>query len=304
MWRSTRAVVMLPSLLVGPGCAKPAPAPDVAPAGAAEAGPAAGGRPAYCWLAFGPGAPPRVLVTYDGRTLRLEDRAAGGPGETVFAAPADCRRFAVADPDGRTGYVVRGVEDMGFVADLGRGLAIEVEVTGPVPYWQGAQVRLGEAADRAPVVHFHAPLTLGPYASVRATPGRRLEWHPNPAPRLVRGERAVLGVQVGNQDPRPDCHVAVSSTDPTGQTSRFPATARPVAEIEFPAGEPGGGPVRRRYVLDKVCCGSRFYAPVGVPAGAGVGVARVTLSFEGWDAGRVRPAVIEVPVADPSPADD
>ena len=223
----------------------------------------------------------------------------GGGKADVFPSPDACTAVTISDPDGRTAYVVRGVEDMGLVPDLGRGLAIDVEVTGPVPYWQGAQVRLNANSDEAPVVHFHAPLTVGPYASVRGTPDRGLKWVANPDPRLVRGRAATLSVQVRNREPEPGCQVAVTSTGPDGRSSRFPATVRPVAEIEFPAVKPGGEPIRRRYTLDQVCCGSRFYGAVEVPAEAGVGVARVTFSFDAWELGRVQPNVIDVPVVDP-----
>jgi hypothetical protein len=288
MWRSSCVLVVLPSLFLGPGCSKTALDPTITPTGdmKAESSPDAG-RPAYCWLAFGPEAGRRILVTYDGRSLRLGNRATGDGKEDVFSALAECNAVTVSDPDGQTAYIIRGVEDMGFVADLGRGLAIDVEVTGPVPYWQGAQVRLGEVVNEAPVVHFHAPLTLGPYASVKANSDRRLEWRANPQPRLVRGEHAsILSVQVQNRESRPGCHVVVASTDMTGQTSRFPKTVRPVAEVEFPSEKPGGEQVRRRYVLDKVCCGSRFYKTVDVPAEAGLGIARVVPVIEAHAAGK------------------
>jgi hypothetical protein len=40
---------------------------------------------------------------------------------------------------------------------------------------------------------------------------------------------------------------------------------------------------------------------VRVPAEAGKGKARVTLSFANWPEGRVEPATFEVPVVDPEP---
>jgi len=40
---------------------------------------------------------------------------------------------------------------------------------------------------------------------------------------------------------------------------------------------------------------------VRVPDEAGPGRAKVTISFDGWALGNVRPATVEVPVVDPKP---
>jgi hypothetical protein len=42
-----------------------------------------------------------------------------------------------------------------------------------------------------------------------------------------------------------------------------------------------------------------FHGPVRVPHEAGNGKAKVTISFEGWEEGRVAPATFEVTITDP-----
>jgi hypothetical protein len=296
--------VVVPSLAFPSGCSSPAPPVVPAVDGVVpQPAPPALGPPAFCWLAFGPKNAARVLVTSDGRSLRLDDRAAGAERTDLFPTPADCKGVTIRDPDGRTRYIVRAVEDMGFVPDLGRGLEIEVEVEGPLSYWQAAQVRLGPSVEGAPVVRFHAPLSLGLYSTARATQDRRVEWQAK-APRLTRGHTATLNVQVQNWAPGTDCKVVVESTDVRSRGERFPVAIRPVAEIEFPPARPGDAPVRRRYALNEVCCGCNFYGMVAVPTEVGAGVARVTLSFDAWGAGRVHPAVIELPVTDAPPTEE
>lgn len=45
-----------------------------------------------------------------------------------------------------------------------------------------------------------------------------------------------------------------------------------------------------------------IHGPVRVPTNAGLGKAKVTLSFEAWKEGRVAPSTVELPVVKPEAA--
>jgi hypothetical protein len=77
-----------------------------------------------------------------------------------------------------------------------------------------------------------------------------------------------------------------------------PADAQPIAEIEYPNREPGQPAVRERVVLGQRCCGDVFHGPVRVPDNAGLGVARVMLSFDAWKDEKIVPATVGVPLID------
>src|SRR4051812_33005098 len=67
--------------------------------------------PEYGLLLFGPQARLRVWVVLDGDTLYLDRDGDGdltGPGER-FADSKDCKGVELADPDGRTRYLITGV---------------------------------------------------------------------------------------------------------------------------------------------------------------------------------------------------
>jgi hypothetical protein len=72
---------------------------------------------------------------------------------------------------------------------------------------------------------------------------------------------------------------------------------RPVAEVEYPPMKGSEKPITMRYDLTKVCCGSCFYAPIGVPDDAAEGKAKVTLSFDAWKEGKVKASMVDLPVA-------
>jgi hypothetical protein len=262
-------------------------------------------EPSYCWLTFGPDGGPRYLVRYDGEAISFERHKAGKAVGAVerFAHLQDFKPVTIDDPDGKTSYIIQTVSNIAYVKDLGRGLAIEVEVRGPVGYWQGAQIRLGEKAEGAASVAFHAALAIDDYKYGKASPDRKVEWKAHIIHPLVTGDKpTTLNAQVQNKKMEKDCHVVVESTDDSGVKSRFPKDIRPVAEIEFPPAKPGDPVVRRRFELDQVCCGSNFYAPIAVPKEAGVGTAKVTFTFDAWKDGRVAPTTIEIPVVEPPPA--
>jgi hypothetical protein len=219
---------------------------------------AGGARPEpafYCRLAFGPEGKVGVLVCWQGESLVLQRRSGGKQAVKTdrFARLPDCKDVTVHDPDGKTTYIIRSVEDLKLVRDLDKGLALEVEVKGPLAYRQGAFVRLARSAARAPTVRFHAPLTIGPAQNIKRTFFGILVWRTPANLALTRDAPAELFVTIRNRSQQPDSQVVVVTSDPTGKKCLFPDKVRPVAEVEFPPGKAGGKPIRRRYTLTSFC---------------------------------------------------
>jgi hypothetical protein len=84
-------------------------------------------------------------------------------------------------------------------------------------------------------------------------------------------------------------------------SSAFPQGVVPVVEVQFPPAAPNAEPIKKRYPLDQCRYGAVFLGPILVPEEAGLGNAKVTLSFDGWKEGNVMPATMELPVVASSP---
>jgi hypothetical protein len=213
-------------------------------------------QPGYCWLTFGPEAKLRVLVCLEGKSITMERRV-GDKVEGVqerFPGLKDCKDVTIKDPDGKTSYVIKAVEDLGLVDTLGKGLAIEVEIKGATTFWEGARARLADQPARAPQVRFNAPLSIGVAETMRGTVHRTLVWKPPSDLALVKGDRPTeLTVTIRNKDPEADSYVTVCTTDDSGAKCLFPEALRPVLDVEFPSAKVGGQPVRKQYTLDKFC---------------------------------------------------
>jgi hypothetical protein len=213
-------------------------------------------EPVYGWLAFGPKEAVRVLVCLDGKTITLEQRAGDKPvgRKRRFERLSDCKDVTFADPDGKTSYVIKAVEQLGLVPELGKALELGVEVRGPLAYHQGAVVQLARGPERAPVAHFHAPLTMSLNEKLSHNLFRTLVWK-RPADVVLRKGPAPseLFVTIRNRKLHSGCYVVVGTTDESGKKCLFPKAVRPVAEIEFPPAKPGGPVIRKRYTLDHFC---------------------------------------------------
>jgi hypothetical protein len=204
-------------------------------------------KPQYCWLAFGPNAQLRVLVCLKGKTVSLEHYVDGKPtGRTDrFRMAAEFEKLTVVDPDGATCYVITGV----YAPEVPEGahpeLFVHVEVKGPIGFRQYCDV--GEMADdpaKAPLSHFHGPLT----AEVR-----KINFEIYPGLALKRGDKPTdISAVVGTMDVGKGCWVVVSSQGENGKKF-FPEDVHPVVDVEFPPGNEGDPPIRRRYPLDRVC---------------------------------------------------
>jgi hypothetical protein len=207
--------------------------------------PAYQASPKYALLLFGKEAKLRVWVVLDGQTVYLDRKGDGDltSKDMRFARLEDCRDVELADPDGKTHYLIRHVSVI-KVKDGGQEfLDVDVDIKGPVSYRQygGADLR-GRARD-AQLAHFHGPLTMGP----RTIDGKLPE-----GLKLVAGDQPTdLNGYVGTINAEHGCWVVVRSHD--GNKSAFPEGVFPVVDVEFPPKAPGGAPVRKRYMLDQFC---------------------------------------------------
>jgi RNA polymerase sigma factor (sigma-70 family) len=146
-------------------------------------------------------------------------------------------------------------------------------------------------ADRpkdAPVVHFGGPLTL------YLRPGEKLRRGEEPA----GGSDVFTGTEtsfwLGTAGLGPGTFAVM-------RHDLVPKDVHPVAEIRFPARGKGGRPVSRKYTLKSSPENAFFFGPVRVPDEAGLGVAKVAMTFADWKEARVAPATAEIPVVDTAP---
>jgi hypothetical protein len=238
---------LLTGVFVLLGAAAPAPAVDYAKIGhTLTREPAYESKaPKYALLLFGPEAKVRVWVVLDGDMVYLDRNADGdltGEGE-CFAKASYCTKVKIADPDGKTRYVITsmGVHRFGNPPEV--HLMINVDVKGPVAYRQYCDVQLRDSASKAALAHFHGPLTVGP---------RTINWKLPPGVALKTGEGPTdLHAVVGTMDAEHGCWVVVRSDD--GDKSAFPKGVCPVVDVQFPPKMPGGPAVKKRYSLDEFC---------------------------------------------------
>jgi hypothetical protein len=204
-------------------------------------------KPEYCWLLFGPRTEVRVLVRLDGEAVSLEHYAGDRPtGRTEqFKDRSECKNITIADPDGKTSYVITRLS--GTVAKPGApsDLMASVDIKGPLEYRQYCDV-VAMAADpkAAPVAHFHGPLTVE---------AQTLFWKLPPGLALHRGGKPTdLRAFVGTMDAKRGCWVVVRTHE--GQDlPAFPKGVHPFVDVEFPAKKPGAPPIKKRYPLDQFC---------------------------------------------------
>jgi hypothetical protein len=205
---------------------------------------------------LGDGRPVRALVCLDGKTITLEQRAGDKPvgRKRRFERLSDCKDVTFADPDDRTSYVIKAVEQLGLVPELGKALELGVEVRGPLAYHQGAVVQMARGPESAPVAHFHAPLTMSLNEKLSHNLFRTLVWK-RPADIVLRKGPAPseLFVTIRNRKLHSGAHVVVGTTDESGKKCLFPRGVRPVAEVKFPPAKAGGPVIRKRYTLDHFC---------------------------------------------------
>jgi hypothetical protein len=218
--------------------------------------------PKYVLLLFGREAKLRVWLVADGEAVYLDRNGDGDlttKGER-FEHASDCKDVEIADPDGRTRYVishiriVKGVDSPEVFLDLGA-----VGIKGALAYRQfGKTTRLRDNPREAAVLHFHGPLTVG----VVTLDGWTADWKAPPNLALVTGEKPTdLQTFVGTVHAKCDCGVFIYSHHgecrhtKSGEKHKpaFANGVHPVVDIEFPPKAPGAPPVKKRYQLDEFC---------------------------------------------------
>jgi RNA polymerase sigma factor (sigma-70 family) len=278
----------------------------------------------YCWLVFGPKAQVRVLMRLKGDEMAVDRDGDGkfdGKGER-FKSEKDCKDVAIADPDGKTSYVITHVHVL-HVVPPEKLVTVRVHIRGTYSYPQSCIVQMADKPNGAPQAHFHGPLTVTPNGwrlvnrasrllengvahldgllpqSVKQWAGKGLAPESTLPKSFKRNGPTKLyaGIATDGQNSR----VAVCSPAGTEEGRReqapFPKGIHPLADVEFPA-KAGDPPLKKRYPLDQFCCDGLYYGLVQVPDEAGAGKAKVTFSFETWKGVKVAPTTVEIPIDD------
>ena len=189
--------------------------------------------PRYCLLVFGPEAKARVWVVLDGETLYVDRNGNGDltePGKRFDNQGVGIEPFEVTVGPDRCKVTSlqlhRGRDELMLI--------VNVDIVGK--YRQYCGVGLVEDRRKAPVAHFHGPLTA-----------RLQEVNGVPTDKLSRGDKPrELTVLVGTIDEANGCWVVLENRN-------FRADVHPVVEVEFPAKQPGGKRAVQRYVLKERC---------------------------------------------------
>jgi RNA polymerase sigma factor (sigma-70 family) len=281
----------------------------------------------YCWLVFGP-KKVRGLMRLKGDEVAV-DRDGDGKFESKgerFESEKDCKDVVIADPDGKTSYVITYVHVL-HVVPPEKFVGLRVNIRGTAPsYPQVGLVQMEENPKAAPEAHFYGPLTVTPNGKttvrnraelllendlvniagllpqfVRKTAGKVLGPDPSLPKSLKRGEPTTLFAFLATEGE--NSFVSVCSPGDTDEKRRevapFPRGVHPFVDVEFPAIQPGGQRITKRYPLDHLCFDGVYAGPVRVPVDAGAGKARVTFSFDAWKRVKVAPTTVELFVEEP-----
>jgi hypothetical protein len=210
--------------------------------------------PQYCWLAFGPDAQFRVLVRLDGDVVTFTSDHLGSTdaNEERRYALAQCKDVVFTASETNTSYVLKRIETVGLNRPPGRSLVFQLDGQGPQQIMhQVGDLEPAAQPDGAPMLHFHGPLTI---YSAPWTNEVRAVW-PKADPDLVLQKGTLendLYACVGTVDPVKGAWVVARSLDNAGKPY-FPNEVRPVADVEYPPLRPGDSPLKRRYILGKLC---------------------------------------------------
>lgn len=263
--------------------------------------------PRYCSLAFGPAANEQFLVVLDGTDLYLDRNANGDlteTGEILVARPRSLNQAVDAlwygkQHDRVFDVKLRGGTDGTSVQKCiltlpPTGQYLTAECQGKVT--QFATGRFGTDRNKAPVINFDGPLQMQLHYLMRL--GERFV-----TPTFYRDNSLmVLAARVetsGEGTLSPGSLILHESRDgDQSRSSVLAADLHPVADIEFPNQDAAKAPIKITLELKDRFSGYQFLGMMRVPHEAGVGKARVTLSFPAWRDGAVIPIIMEVPVVD------
>ncbi len=278
-----------------------------------------------CWLAFGPKGKVRVLMRLKGNEVAV-DRDGDGKFDSKgerFASEKDCKKVVIADPDGKTSYVITGVHVL-HVVPPDKFVSVRVNIRGKAPsYAQESLVKMENRPNDAPQAQFYGPLTVSPY--FKQVMNRVDVLFENDLVKvsglLPESARKMAGLVLGPDSSLPkflkrdkptnlfahlatdgeNSIVSVCSPAETEEKRRevapFPKGVHPFVDVEFPAKQPSGPRIKRRYPLDQWI--GLYRGSVSVPADAGVGRAKVTFGFDTWKGIKAIPTTVEIPVDEP-----
>jgi hypothetical protein len=204
----------------------------------------------------------------------------------------------VTSRDGKTVYRNLVVDvDWYIFGRPDRKVTVSVDVPGKGRQSLGGTILwFARDLEKAPVIWFDGRLTL------RTAPSGMLHLPVDytgkepPLPYyeqfpLVRGQKMPLRVQIGSAG------IGLGTFNTIGCDTP-PEDVHPVARVVFPHSDPAKPPIEVTVSLNERCCGTLFNGSIDVPKEAALGKAEVRLSFPGWTAGKVIPAVESIEVSD------
>jgi hypothetical protein len=153
------------------------------------------GTPQYAWLVFRSEGKLRVQIRLKGEAVSLEQFVDGKSTgrKDHFRNGSECANFTIADPDGKTSYVITSMSNSAAQPGIPTELFVDVDVKGQLEYRQYCDLQeLKEDPQKAPVAHFHGPLTAGPVT---------ISWKIPPKLALQRGAKPTdLPAYVGTMN--------------------------------------------------------------------------------------------------------
>ncbi len=194
----------------------------------------------YCRLVFGPEGRVRMLVRRNGDGIAIDADENGSFGWSErFSNAKDCKGIVIADPDGETSYRITEVQLVRSNKEPWSKCQITLEIQRPLNYTQAGNVDMSEQSEGAPEIHFNSGSLSFYDAPDPCLLGRILQKEGD------KNYRLCLTVTLGTSN------VCVPGIVNGKRT--FPKGVCPVAEIEFPPGNPGDPPIKKQYALDEFC---------------------------------------------------
>lgn len=203
------------------------------------------GKPLYALLLFGREAKLRVWIAVDGDTYYLDRDGAGDltGKDKRFATRQDFKNITLADPDGKTTYLITGAGSYVETEPPRKALMVNVTIKGPANYQQYCDVALVDDPAQAQVTHFHGPLTAQAV---------RYNWKLPSGLALKAGAKGTdVRMLVGTVDEKSGCWTVVRTHEL--EKSTFGEGVYPQVEVEWPAAKVGAAPIRERTPLKAVC---------------------------------------------------
>jgi hypothetical protein len=220
----------------------------------------------YCLLVLGPKALSRVWLVLDGGDLYVDRNRNGVLTETGERVAGVEGRFKVGDlveADGKSRYrnVIVGVNQRHGTEE--EGVVVKpFELTANVRglFEMGAEPAFAAKPAEAPIVHFGGPLSMRVFDPLIVQRGQRIAFRC-----LIRTPGLGEGAEAGLY------HYGL------------PEEVMPVVSIELP-----GVSEALRVDLRTRCCQRLFLGSTRIPPTAGMGEAKVSLSFLEWKEGGVQ----------------